>query len=265
MARSTGRSWEPDTSTGWWQPQARGCTPDHPAQLGGAGQREPHTSTRFQARLPAPSRPLRPHDTVKPQPPGRDAAYWAGHASPAPNQSSAGRASSGPAQTVHIPGPATDHRRGIPWPTDTACRALPTVAQRARGWACCRFPPPPPMGPPQGLLPTASLCDQSRAAPAGLGCPTRQQGLLPSGVDLRHLHPLCPGVTPAHGPAEPHSLAPGHPWSSGDVNGGQPGQRRPSRGRTLTYPLPVVTLNPRGDWRTARCSAHQGGHLSMRM
>ena len=185
--------------------------------------------------------------------------------SPAPNQSSAGRASSGPAQTVHIPGPATDHRRGIPWPTDTACRALPTVAQRARGWACCRFPPPPPMGPPQGLLPTASLCDQSRAAPAGLGCPTRQQGLLPSGVDLRHLHPLCPGVTPAHGPAEPHSLAPGHPWSSGDVNGGQPGQRRPSRGRTLTYPLPVVTLNPRGDWRTARCSAHQGGHLSMRM
>lgn len=205
------RSWEPDSSTRWRWPQARGRTPDHPEELGGAGQREPHTGPVFQARLHAPSQPLRPHDTVKPQPPGRNATYWAGNPSPAPDQSSAGRASSGPARTVRIPGAAADHRQGIPWPTDTSLRALTTVAQQARGWACCRRPPLSLVGPPQGLLPTATLRDQSRTAPAGPGHPTSARAPPLQRGPPAPAPALCLGVTPAHGPAEPPQSGPRPP------------------------------------------------------
>lgn len=135
----------------------------------------------FQATLPAPSRPRQPPDTVKPQPPGQNAAYWAGHPSPTPDQSSPGRASPGPVQTTHLPGLATEGRWGVPRPTDTARRAVSTVAQQPRWWACCRLPPLPAAGPPQGLLPAAALRGQSRTAPVGPAIPTRQQGPLPSG------------------------------------------------------------------------------------
>lgn len=144
-----------------------------------------------------------------------------------------------------------------PGPRTLPAEPCPRWPSRRGGGPAVGAPPPPPWARPRASCPQpAYVIEQNRACRSG---PSHcQQGLLPSGVDLCHLHPLCPGVTPAHGPAEPPRSGPRPPlelrrrqWGSAWAGVSLPGKDPhppPSRGDP----------KPRGDWRTAKCSTRQG-------